>query len=110
MKETLENTQKKCELDNREPWLWQNQNGSHEVVEGDGGGYPGLGIQRGPTCLTPLQNLMIVEERQYVPSKKKSHNIYLHTNAFDSNLDRFYTPLHTSSQTHSYSTNPTPHF
>ena len=41
---------------------------------------------------------------------KKSHNISLHTNTLDSNLDKNYTRLHSSNQTHNYSTNPTTYF
>ena len=56
------------------------------------------------------QNPPAVEERQHIPFPKKSHDISLHTNALDSNLDGNYTPLHPSSQTHNFSTNPTTHF
>ena len=43
------------------------------------------------------------------PPQKKSHDISLHTNALDSNLDKNST-LHPSSQTPNYSTGPTTHF
>ena len=95
---TLENAQKKHELDDRGLRLWQNHNRLQEVVEGDSGGCQVLSIQRGPICLAPLQNPPAVEEHQHIPSPKKSHDIFLHTNAFDSNLDKNYTLLHPSSQ------------
>ena len=52
-----------------------------------------------------------VEEGQHIPSPpKKSHNISLHTNALDLNLDKNYTLLHPSSQTHNYYIDPTTHY
>ena len=43
-------------------------------------------------------------------SPKKSHYISLHTNVFNSILDKNYRLLHLGSQTHNYSTDPTTHF
>ena len=57
-----------------------------------------------------VQNPIAVEKRQYIPSQKKSHNISLHNNVFDSNLDKNYIPLHPSSWTHNYFIDPTTHF
>ena len=51
-----------------------------------------------------------VSNHSTLSSPKKSHDISLHTNVLDSNLDRNYTLLHPRSQTHNYSTDPTPHF
>ena len=106
MKKILENAQKKRELDDRGLRLWQNQNRLNEAI----GGCQVLSIQRGPTWLVSLQNPTVVEERQHTPSPQKSHNIYLHTNVLDSNLDRNYTFFHPSVQTHIYSTDLTTHF
>ena len=83
---------------------------SQEAIEGDGGGCQVLNIQQGPTCSTPLQNPVIVEERQHIPSIKKLHDKSLHTKTFDSNLDMNYILLHPSIQTHNYSTSPTTQF
>ena len=51
-----------------------------------------------------------VSNHSTLSSSKKSHNISLHTNMLDSNLDKNYTLLHPSTQTHKYFTNPTKHF
>jgi hypothetical protein len=44
------------------------------------------------------------------PPPKKSHNISLHANVLDSNLDKNYTLLYSSSQTHTYFIGPTTRF
>ena len=64
---------------------------------------------QGPTCLVSLQNPTAIKERHHLPSPQKSHDISLHTNAFDSYLDRNYTLLHSRSQTHNYSIDPSYH-
>ena len=43
-------------------------------------------------------------------SSKKSHDIPLHTDALDSNLDRNYTLFHPNSETHNYCIDLTTHF
>ena len=60
-------------------------------------------LERGPTCSALLQNPTIVAKLQHVISPKNSHDIFLHTYALDSDLNRIYTLLHPSSQTHNYS-------
>jgi len=47
-----------------------------------------------------------VSNHSTLSSSKKSHNISLHINVLDSNLDKNYTLLHPSSQKHNYHTNP----
>ena len=58
----------------------------------------------------PLQNPMAVEERKHILSPQKCLDIFLHTNALISNLDKNYTFFHPGSQTHNYYIDPTTHF
>ena len=51
-----------------------------------------------------------VSNHSTLSSSKKSHDVSLHTNVLDSNLDRYYTLLHPSSQTHNFFIDPNTYF
>jgi hypothetical protein len=91
--------------------LRQNQNRSHEAVEGDGGGCQVLSIQRCPTCSTPLQNPMTVEEHQRIPFPIQ---ISTTISFILTRLIQIWTKTThffiSSSQSHNYIIDPTTHF